>query len=84
MTAKTPSAEVITSALYTIDQVCERTTLGKSSIYELVKQGRFPKPVRLMAHASRWVRADVDAWVQSRIREAAENLEPYSTADTAK
>ena len=72
MTAKAHSAEVIKSPLLTIDQVSELTSLGKSSIYELIKQGKFPKPVRLMAHASRWERAKVEAWVAARIREAAE------------
>ena len=84
MTAKAPTAEVIKSPLLTIVQVCELTSLGKSSIYNLIKDGDFPKPVHLLAHSSRWVRADVEAWVQARIREAAEGLEPYSTADKAK
>ena len=84
MTTKALMAEAIKSPLLTIGQVCELTSLGKSSIYNLIKDGHFPKPVHLMAHASRWVRADVEAWIQARIREAAEGLEPYSTADMAK
>ena len=84
MAAKAASTEAVRSPLYTLDQVCERTTLGKTSIYNLVREGRFPKPVPLLPHASRWVRVQVDSWVQARIREAAEGLEPYSMAEKAK
>ena len=36
-----------TSSLPTIEQVCERTTLGRTSIYERLREDEtFPKPVR--------------------------------------
>ena len=80
MTAKTASAEAVSSPLYTLEQVCERTTLGKSSVYQLIAEGKFPRPIRLKPHASRWERIAVDAWLDSRIREHTEGREPYSTA----
>ena len=42
----------------------------KSTIYELMKVGRFPKPVRLSARHVVWSESAVLQWVQDRIREA--------------
>ena len=62
-----PAEQGSPSPLLTIDQVCARTTLGRTSIYSLVQKQLFPQPVKLTAKASRWERAAVDAWVQARI-----------------
>jgi prophage regulatory protein len=37
--------------------------VGKTTIYELVGQGRFPAPFRLPCRASRWSLAEVRAWI---------------------
>ena len=46
------------------------TGCKKSTIYELMKAGRFPKPVRLSARHVAWSEAAVLQWVQDRIQEA--------------
>ena len=46
------------------------TGCKKSTIYELMKAGRFPKPVRLSARHVAWSEAAVLQWVQDRIAEA--------------
>ena len=46
------------------------TGCKKSTIYELMKAGRFPKPVRLSARHVAWSEAAVLQWVQDRIKEA--------------
>ena len=45
------------------------TGCKKSTIYELMKAGRFPKPVRLSARHVAWSEAAVLQWVQDRIAE---------------
>lgn len=46
-----------------IKEVMARAGLARSTIYAAVKEGRFPKPVRvLQGHASRWDSDDLDAW----------------------
>ena len=45
------------------------TGCKKSTIYELMKAGRFPKPVRLSARHVAWPEAAVLQWVQDRIAE---------------
>ncbi|MDA9357540.1 AlpA family phage regulatory protein [Candidatus Thioglobus sp.] len=39
----------------------------KSQVYKLVKQGRFPKPIKLGDRGSGWLLSEVDAWLQSRV-----------------
>ena len=42
-----------TPIFFIIREVCRLTTLGRSLIYELVKRGEFPAPLKLSAGASR-------------------------------
>lgn len=48
--------------------------MSHSAIYDQVKAGTFPAPVRLGKKAVAWRRADVDAWLASRptTRDAAQ------------
>lgn len=54
-------------------EVERRVGRSRSSIYALIADGRFPRPVRVGARAVRWVEAEVDSWIAARIaeREAA-------------
>ncbi len=47
--------------------VVERTGLPVSSLYLLIAQGRFPKPVPISERSVGWVEAEVDAWLEARI-----------------
>lgn len=49
-----------------LPKVRERTGLGRSTIYRMISQGRFPMPVKLSARAVGWHKADVDAWLHER------------------
>jgi prophage regulatory protein len=51
------------AALLRLSQVVEKTGLGKTSIYELQKQGRFPRSVNLTGHCARWIEAEVETWL---------------------
>lgn len=44
-----------------------RTGLSRSSIYDKVKRGEFPEPVRLGERAVGWVEAEIEAWLGARI-----------------
>lgn len=60
--------------LLRLPQVIERTSLKRSTIYELMEKGVFPRPVKISgARQNAWVEAEVDAYVEARIaeREAA-------------
>lgn len=51
------------------EEVKHRTGLPYSSLYERVKAGTFPAPIRLGAgaKAAGWVEAEVDAWIAEQI-----------------
>jgi prophage regulatory protein len=54
----------------TIEQVAERISLGRSEIYDRVKGGRFPEPLKLAAKKTVWVEAEVIEWQLAEIRRA--------------
>jgi prophage regulatory protein len=41
---------------------------SRSSIYEAIKKGEFPKPVKLGANSSAWINSEIDEWVQRCIQ----------------
>lgn len=45
--------------------------LGNTSLYEAIKRGDFPAPVKLGVRAVGWRRSDVEAWLASRETKAA-------------
>ena len=47
-------------------QVEEITGMGRSSIYRLMQEGEFPRPVRIGPAAVRWKASDITAWMESR------------------
>jgi prophage regulatory protein len=50
-----------------------RTGLKRSSIYEKIRTGTFPRPIKLGIRASGWSEVEVDAWLSAQIakRDAA-------------
>ncbi len=59
--------------LLRLPQVIERTSLRRSTIYEMMQAGTFPKPVKLNLRSNGWLETEIDAWLAARIaeREAA-------------
>jgi prophage regulatory protein len=51
--------------------VQQRVGLSRSQIYELVRQGRFPPPVKLSERASGWSELSVSHWVDAKLSQAA-------------
>lgn len=54
--------------LLRLPDVCALVSLGKSSIYEGVKAGTFPAPIKLSRRAVCWPAASIDAWITERIK----------------
>lgn len=61
------------TSLIRLPAVKERTGLSRSRIYELLSEGRFPKPVKLSTRLNAWPENEISAWIAARIadREAA-------------
>ena len=47
-------------------QVEEITGLSRSSIYRLMQDGEFPRPVKVGPAAVRWRTSDITVWLESR------------------
>ncbi|WP_455871834.1 helix-turn-helix transcriptional regulator [Serratia proteamaculans] len=45
------------------------TQLTDKWFYKLISEGRFPKPIKL-GRSSRWLKSEVEAWVQQRIAQS--------------
>ena len=50
----------------------DQTGLSRSTIYLLMQNGQFPKPVRIGGRAVAWPEADVEAWLNARLAEREE------------
>ncbi len=51
--------------LLRISEVVKTTGMGRSTVYRLVKENKFPRPVRLGARSSAWREDEVQAWMDS-------------------
>jgi prophage regulatory protein len=49
-----------------LPQVRDLVGLGKTVIYDRIKAGDFPKPIKL-GRVSGWVESEVQAWIGSQI-----------------
>ncbi len=54
-----------------IDQVCDQVGAGRTTVYEMVKKGDFPKPLKFSRRAVRWTESSVQAWIRTRIEKHA-------------
>jgi prophage regulatory protein len=53
--------------LLRLPAVCERVGFGRSQLYTLIKQAKFPAPVRLGVRAVAWDSDLIERWIQQRI-----------------
>lgn len=49
--------------------ITQLTGLTDKWFYKLIQEGLFPKPIKL-GRSSRWLRSEVEAWLQQRIAES--------------
>ena len=50
-------------------EVEARTGLGRSTIYDWMRQGKFPRPVKLGTRLVAWRQSDIDAWLDAQSSE---------------
>lgn len=70
----TPEATTVTAPKYmTAQETCKLVGIGRTSLYNKVKAGTFPKPCRIGPPPSghlRFVRSEVEQWLEVNCREA--------------
>jgi prophage regulatory protein len=52
--------------LLNLKDVLLRTKLSKSTIYQLIKDNAFPKPIKITTRRVAWLTHEVDCWVSAR------------------
>lgn len=59
-----------TERLLPLPEVELRSGFKSSFLYSLIKEGKFPKPVKI-GNASRWRESEVQAWIAAQIEASA-------------
>ncbi len=54
-----------------IPEFCRRSTLGRTSVYEMIERGELPKPVRLVGNRVAFPERVWREWAASKVGDAA-------------
>jgi prophage regulatory protein len=54
-----------------VNQLTQLIPISKASVWRKVKEGSFPKPIKLGERITAWRMEDVEAWLTARHREVA-------------
>lgn len=54
--------------LIRLPEVIHKCGFGKSTLWKIVKEGNFPKPVYSVRRLTSWVESEVDAWIEEKMR----------------
>jgi len=66
-TSQTPSS-ISQSRVLRLKEVCKVTGLGRSFIYQLQAEQRFPHSIKIGTRAVGWLDGEVREWLEGRIR----------------
>ncbi len=61
------SSPLLSGPLMTVADVSKFAGLGESTVWEMSRDGRLPKPIKLGARMTRWLPSDMEAWLQGLI-----------------
>ncbi|MCW9715828.1 helix-turn-helix transcriptional regulator [Avibacterium avium] len=54
-----------------LDEVITRTSLSKSTIYNYMRGGKFPKSITIASNRVVWLESEVDSWIEEKLRRRA-------------
>ncbi|MBB3309393.1 putative DNA-binding transcriptional regulator AlpA [Rhizobium sp. BK196] len=72
----------MTSRILRRPEVQNRTGLPTSTLYALIADGRFPRPVKIGKRAVGWMEGQVEGWIVERVTDAAGRDVPFSHGGT--
>lgn len=52
--------------IYRLSELKELIPLGTSTIYRMMDEGRFPRPIHLTRKTVGWRESDITAWLEAR------------------
>jgi prophage regulatory protein len=56
----------MTERVLSTREVMEVTSLGRTTLWRLEREGEFPARRRLIGHRVGWLQSEVDGWLQGR------------------
>uniref|UniRef100_UPI0035C6C825 helix-turn-helix transcriptional regulator n=1 Tax=Serratia quinivorans TaxID=137545 RepID=UPI0035C6C825 len=69
MTTTITAPSVLNDKMVDMVFITEYTGLSNKWFYKLIQGGEFPKPIKL-GRSSRWLKSEVENWVQQRITQS--------------
>ena len=54
--------------LLTRREVEARCRIARTTLYKMMREDKFPCPIRIGVRAVRWLQSEVEAWIESRPR----------------
>lgn len=70
-----PATQITEQALFDFPDLSRYAKLKRSQLYGLMREDKFPKPLKI-GKSSRWVKAQVDAWIAAQVVEQQAVLPP--------
>lgn len=58
-----------------VKEVTKKLKIGTSTVWLWVKQGRFPKPVKIANSCTRWLNSDIETFARGEWKEKGNNEE---------
>lgn len=58
--------------LLTLQEIIDKCRLCRSTIYRLMRAGRFPEPIRVGMRSVRWQESEIDEYLANRPRAAGD------------
>lgn len=52
-----------------LDDVMNKTGLGRSTIYNKMKSGEFPKSISISKNRIAWLESEIDSWMKEKINQ---------------
>ncbi|MER9270493.1 AlpA family phage regulatory protein [Mesorhizobium sp. M0643] len=52
-----------------IREVCRRVGISRTTVWQLIRDGKFPRLVQITPKRKGFVASEVDAWISARIAE---------------
>ncbi|HEC8324297.1 TPA: AlpA family transcriptional regulator [Providencia rettgeri] len=68
-TATMTSFSLLNDQFIDMKFITQLTGLTDKWFYKLIQDGEFPKPIKL-GRSSRWLKSEVEQWLQERIQES--------------
>lgn len=69
MTTQNNNTSLLNDQLVDMTFITNYTDMTDKWFYKLIKDGEFPKPIKL-GRSSRWLQSEVESWMQQRIAQS--------------